>query len=61
MPGIDIFVAIDTVVAIVIGAGAMPAQISIVTRPAETTGMKPAGTRTFITSAQANTHAASAR
>jgi len=55
MPGIDI------VVAIVIGEGAVPAQISIVTRPAETTGMKPAGTRTFITSAQANTHPASAR
>jgi hypothetical protein len=59
MPGIVIAIAIAVIGAITVCAGAMPPQISIVTRPPETTGMNPAGTRIFITSAQANTHAAS--
>ena len=55
MPGIAI------VIALTICAGAVPPQISIVTLPADTTGMNPAGTRIFIIIAQASTHAVSAR
>lgn len=46
---------------IVVSPDRVPPQTWIVIHPAETTGMKPAGTRIFIASAHAITHADSAR
>lgn len=47
--------------AVVVSTGMVPPQICIVTMPAETTGMKPAGTRIFIAKAHAISHADSVR